>query len=257
MPGAFLVNNHISSSATLTPSTEDASYPAVNIYGLQAANVFKATSKTVLTLLIDFGAAVVADTLAIINHNFTEAVTINLKAGSSNPPVTTIATPVYRLYDLWKSYASISARYWLLTIADTNPDYLQIGQLIIGTRTLFPRGRLMGSFKPAKRRSNISEETYAGVPYVYHLFERHEFNPAFRVASAAELQILRDLDDQTFGNFKPFLWIPDHLLSDCYYVRKQKDFEPEEQKGRLPNSEHVHDYQLQLVEESRGLDIGE
>lgn len=257
MPGAFLVENEISSNATLTPSSEDEAYPIENIYGLQAANVFRSTSKSSLTILIDFGAAVIADTLAIINHNFTDAVVLSLKAGSVNPPTTVVASPSYRAHDIWKAFISLSARYWLLTITDSNPNYLEIGQLLIGTRTAMPRARQMGNYKPAKKRSNLTEETYAGVPYVYHLFERHEFNPSFRVATEAELAILRQLDDQTYGNFKPFLWIPDHTQAECYYVRKQRDFEPEELKGRLPNAELVHDYQLLLVEESRGLDIQE
>jgi hypothetical protein len=257
MPGAFLVNNLISASATLTPSTEDSAYPIENIYGLQAANLFRSESKTAFTLLLDFGLAVIADTLAIINHNFTDAVVLSLKAGSVNPPTTIVASPSYRAHDIWKAFSSLSARYWLLTVTDSNPDNLELGQLLIGTRTTMPRARLMGSYKPAKKRSNLTEETYAGVPYVYHLFERHEFNPSFRVATAAELAILSALDDQAYGNFKPFLWIPDHSQADCYYVRKQKDFEPEEQRGRLPNAELVHDYQMLLVEESRGLDIQE
>lgn len=257
MPGAFLVNNQISGSATLTPSTEDDAYPVENLYGLQAANIFRCESKTALTILIDFGAAVTADTIAIINHNFSDVSVLSLKAGSVNPPTTVVASPTYREHDIWKSFVSLAARYWLLTITDSNANYLEIGQLIIGTRTAMPRARLMGGYKPAKKRSNLTEETYAGVPYVYHLFERHEFNPSFRVASAAELAILQDLDDQTYGNFKPFLWIPDQLGTECYYVRKQRDFEPEEQKGRLPNAELVHDYQMLLVEESRGLDIQE
>lgn len=257
MPGAFLVNNQISSNATIAPSSEDASYPAENLYDLLAAKVFRCTSKTSLTILIDFGASIAADTIALINHNLTQNATLNLKAGNVNPPVTTIATPAYRQYDLWKSFTQLYARYWLLTITDSNPDYLQIGQLILGSRTAFPRGRLMGNYKPAIKRSNIAEETYAGVLYAYHLFDRHEFNPSFRVSSAAELTVLQALDAAAYGNLKPFLYIPDVAGSDCYYVRKEQNFEPEEVKGRLAGNELVHDYQMQLTEESRGLEIEE
>jgi hypothetical protein len=79
-------------------------------------------------------------------------------------------------------------------------------------------------------------------------------NPSFRVGSAAELAVLQGMDAATYGNLYPFLWIPDTAVADCYYVRKEPDFEPEE-FSRITGRELVHDYQMTLIEESRGLDI--
>jgi hypothetical protein len=254
MAGAYLTNL-INSAATITPSTEDAAYPKANLYDRQAARVSRATSKTALTVLVDFGAAIVANTVALVNHNLTSGATLSLKAGSGSPPSTVIATPIYRQYDLWKGFASQSARYWLLEIADSNPDYLQIGQLLIGIRIAFPRARRIGqSYVPALKRSNISGETYAGVLWNYHLFQRHQFNPNFRVGSAAELAVLTGLDASVYGNLWPFLYIPDATKVDCYYVRKEADMEPQE-TARITGAELVHDYQMTLIEESRGLEI--
>lgn len=256
MPGAYLINL-ITSAATITPSTEDSAYPKANLYDKQAARVFRGTSLTALTILVDFGAAIAANTIALINHNLTASATLSLKAGAASPPGGTVATPLYRAHDLWKSFASVAYRYWLLTIADTNTEALEIGQLIIGARVTMPRARRIAQgYRPATKRSNISGETYAGVLWNYHLFERKEFNPSFRVGSAAELAVLQGLDAATYGNLYPFVWIPDVTGADCYYVRKEPDFEPEE-FSRITGRELVHDYQMTLIEESRGLDIQE
>ena len=255
MPGAYLAANLITSNATITTSTEDASYPKANLYDRQAARVFRGTSLTALTVLIDFGAAVAANTIALINHNLTASATLNLKAGAASPPGATVATPLYRAHDLWKSFTSASYRYWLLTIADTNTEALEIGQLIIGARVSMPRARRIGPpYRPATKRNTIPGETYAGVFWNYHLFQRKAFNPTFRVGSVAELAILTALDTAAYGNVYPFLYIPDGAAADCYYVRKEPDFEPEE-VSRITGRELVHDYQMTLTEESRGLDI--
>lgn len=255
MLGAYLAANLISSSVTITPSSEDATYPKANLYDRQAPNVFRSTSLTTLTILLDFGVAVRADTIALINHNLTASATLSLKADGSNPPTTVIATPTRREHDLWKGFTSTSARYWKLEITDTNTAVLEIGQLILGVRINFPRARRIGSYKPAIKRSNISGETYAGVLWNYHLYDRHEFNPSFRVGSATELAALATLDATVYGNLLPFLYIPSITGADCYYVRKEESFEPEEYKGRLAGPELIHDYQMILIEESRGLDI--
>lgn len=255
MPGAYLAINAIDSDVVITPSTEDASYPTENLYDQQAANVFRCTSLTALTIALDFGGPITADIVALINHNLTSGATLSLKADNSSPATTTRATPTYRQYDLWKGFVSTTARYWLLTIADTNAEAIQIGQLILGVRIALPRARRIAeSYSPARMRSTISGETYAGVFWNYHLFERRRFNPSFRIASAAELAILDTLDRSVYGDVRPFLYIPDGTGADCYYVRKEQSFEPQE-LDRIAGGEIAHDYQMTLVEESRGLEI--
>jgi hypothetical protein len=255
MPGAYLAANLISASATITPSSEDSAYPKENIYDKQAANVFRCYSQTSLDIEIDFGADIQADTISLINHNLTAGATLDLKAGASPAPSSSVIAPANRANDLWSPFAPASHRFWLLTIADTNPAALQIGQMIIGTRVALPRARRIGDYSPAIKRATISGETYAGVFWNYPLFKRHQLNPSFRVGSAAEFAILAALDEAVHGNLYPFLYIPDGNGADCFYVRKELDFEPQEYQGRLAGRELVHDYQMTLIEESRGLEI--
>ncbi len=256
MPGAYLINNIISGTASITPSTENAAYPVTNIYDGIAANVFRGTSKTALSLVIDLGAAIEADTIALINHNLTQAGTAILRAGNTNPPTTIVTTLGYRAFDSWKAFTLQAARYWSLTFADSNTDYLQLGQMVLGIRVALPVGRRMGGYKPARMRSHITGETIAGVMHSYFLYERMQFNPLFRIHGQTDLDILADLDATAYGNVKPWVWIPDVTGSDCYYVRKEGNFEPEEQAWKVQNK-MIYDYMMQLTEESRGLNIQE
>lgn len=257
---AYLANNLISSSATITPSSENSAYPKSNLYDKQAARVFRGTSLTSLTILVDIGSAQQADTVAIINHNLSASATLSLKADNSNPPTTVVASPSYRLHDIWKGFTLTSTRYWLLTVTDSNSAALEIGQLLLGRRVALPRNRQQGQgYKPAHKRATISDETYAGVFWNYHLFGREEFNPSFRVFNDADLAVLRAWDAAVYGDLWPFLYIPDASATDCYYVRKEASFEPVEQESPARQwsgaYESVHDYQMTLTEESRGLEI--
>lgn len=255
MAGAYIPGNEIDDDATITPSTEDSDYPAENLYDRQAAKVFKCTSLTTLTILIDFGAAIAANSIGIINHNFTSGVSISLKADNFSPPTTVRVSPAYRQYDIWAPFTDPAARYFLLTITDTNTEELQIGQLVIATRVALPRARRIGQgYRPMRRRSNLSAETYAGVFWNYNLFTRYHFNPTFRIGSAAELATLRALDNSVYGNLYPFVYIPGSAGTECYYVRKDESFEPVE-VNRIAGGELAHDYVMSLTEESRGLEI--
>jgi hypothetical protein len=157
--------------------------------------VFRGTSTSALSVLIDLGSALAADTVAIINHNFAAGATISLKAGGSSPPSTVVVTPSYRQYDVWASFTLTSAQYWLLEIASSQANALEIGQLLIGARVTLPRARRIAQgYSPAQTRSLISGETYGGVLYNYLLFSRKVLNPSFRIGSEAELDVFAQLD---------------------------------------------------------------
>lgn len=250
MPGAYLLNL-IGTDAVLTPSTEDDAYPAEYLIDHQAARVFRGTSQTALTILIDFGVAISADTIALVNHNLTSGATLSLKAGATSPPASVVATPTYRAHDLWKGFTATAARYWLLEIADANSAPIQIGQLLIGTRVVFPRGRRIGNYQPRTERTIISGETYGGASYHYPVHSRKTFNPTWRVL-LSELAIFETLESAVIGSTYPWLYIPEITAAACYYVRKEPSFEPTEFDK---STEPVMDYQMTLREEPRGLEV--
>jgi hypothetical protein len=242
MAGAYLATNVIDSDATITPSTVDTSYPVTNLYDRIAAKVFRCTSKTTLTLEFDLGSAHPADTIAIINHNMTSGASLSLKAGDSPNPSTGIATPTYRARDIWKAFTDTSKRYWKLEISDgSNPAILQIGQIIIGRRIAFPVARRIGNYSPARKRNMVKGETYAGSIYNYLLFERAQLNPSFRIGAAADLAVFETLDQTVYGDIHPFVYIPSVAGGECYYVRKEQDFEPQEFTSKITGGNLVHD----------------
>lgn len=251
MPGAYLLNL-ITSAATITPSTENAVYPAEYLYDHQSARVFRGTSQTALSILIDMGAAISADTVALVNHNLTSGATLSIKAGATSPPSSVVATPTYRAHDLWKGFTATAARYWLLTITDANSAPIQIGQLLIGSRVVFPRGRRIGNYQPRTERTIISGETYGGASYHYPVNSRKTFNPSWRVL-LSELAIFETLESAVIGSTYPWLYIKDISAAACYYVRKEPSFEPTEADK---STEPVMDYQMTLREEPRGLEVG-
>lgn len=250
-----MFTNLISSTATITPTTEDEDYPAENLFDRQAAFQFRSESLTALTIEIDFGAAVQADMVAIINHNLTNAATIAIKNGAASPPGDAVGSMVWRQYNIWKAFTAASKRYWSIVIADTNTENLAIGQLLFGMKVALPRARrIAGGYRPTRERANIIQETYAGVIHSYHLHDRLTFNPSFRVASAAEKLVFETMDLNLYGNVLPFVYVPDSSGADVYYVRKDPNFEASEE-SRVAGGELVHDLTLNLTEESRGLNI--
>jgi hypothetical protein len=248
MAGAYLLNM-ITAACTLTPSTENSVYPVENIYGEQASNVFRSTSTTSLVIEMDFGAAVSLDTIAIINHNLVAGATFSVKAGAAPTPSTVVATPVFRAKDLYKIFTPVSARYWSLTIAGTNPSNIQIGQLLMGVHVDLPRARKIGGFTPATSRTSISIETVGGANWVYPLHKRKVFNPTFQLIGTSDLTAMETLDEVVDGDSHPFVYIPSITDVACYYVRKEQSFEPSETEYNLS------EYLLLLREESGGLEI--
>ena len=254
MSGAYIATNEIGDSSNISVSSENSSYPKENLYDLKAAKVFRCTSKTTLSITIDFGESVQADTIAIINHNFSSGATIVLKNGDDSP-YSTIASIAYREHDIWKAFTAESAQVWVVSITDSNSDYLQIGQLLIGTKIALPNARRIGqNYSPARQREVVSGETYGGVITKYHLYDRLVLNPTFLISSSSDLAIFTGLDSETYGDVYPFVYIPDTADDDCFYVRKEKDFAPIE-IDRIAGGEILHEYSMTLIESSRGLEI--
>lgn len=252
MSGAYLATNLIDGDAVLLPSSEDAAYPVENIFDREVANVFRGTSTSALSISIEFTGSKSPDTIAILNHNFTSGVTIELYNGDTSPPTLITAIP-YRLNDIWKAISGVSAQILILDISDSNADELQVGQIVIGNRVALPARRIGSAFRPAIDRRIIRGETYGGVIYSYHLFERREFNPQFRLTES-QFDIIETLDATVFGSLYPFVYIPDSSLTPCYYVRKEDAFEPVEVELSV-GPDIIRDYQMILAEESRGLDL--
>ncbi|MGH9341985.1 MAG: hypothetical protein ACRD1R_20965, partial [Acidobacteriota bacterium] len=110
---AYLTHNDNDLAAgTITASSEDASYPKVNLTALPISKPFRFTGDTSENLQIDLGAAKNIDLVALINHNLTSAATITVNGGSAaNPGGTEFQTTIsYREFDAFKLLAA--AQTW-------------------------------------------------------------------------------------------------------------------------------------------------
>lgn len=247
---AYLVTNLLDANATLTPGTEDSSYPVENLYGLVAANRYRSLSLLSLSVLVDLGSSKAANTIALINHNATSGATITVKAGGSSPPSTVVATLSWRQYDIWADLGSQTARYWLLEISDSNTVALSLGQLVLGTRVALPESFRRGR-KPSVKTNNIALETEAGVRYVYPRYKRNQPGYVFRVRTSGDLASMRTWYNATNGEVTPFVFLEDVSLSGMLYCRMQADWDPAE----LSAKKDSYDVPVNLVEESRGLEL--
>lgn len=254
MSGCYLATNLITDDCVLTPSTEDENYPVENIYDQIAGNRFKTESAVLLSIEFDFLAAIAIDTFAIINHNFSQAAVITLKSGAASPPADTVAVLTWREFDIWKTFASQSKRYWSITVTDSIADVLAVGQILFGNKINLPRARrISDGYKPSRSRTVVGGETYAGVEHSFYLYDRLTFNPSFRIAGESERDIFDAMDRALYGNVFPFLYVPDESGENCFYVRKGPDFQTDEVDKS--GSGIVYDLTLDLKEESRGLAI--
>ncbi len=129
----FLDDNLID-GASLTASTENASYPVSNIQDPHLASVYRSTA-TSANIVMNMGMSMDADIVFIANHNFTDSATVTLEANSSDswgaPPFSESLT-VEDLIN--EAFTSASYQYWRIVIADAgNTDgYLKIGGMGLG-----------------------------------------------------------------------------------------------------------------------------
>lgn len=250
MPG-YIVENLVSSSTPLTSSTEDSIYTLDNLYDKILAKPFKFTVTTGGWVQVDLTASESIDTLGLMGHNFDSSATIVVKADNSNPPTTVRGSPTYRENGLWVDLGSISARYVLIQITDSNTDNSYFSQLIINTRTEFSKQRFPGSHTPGIEETKVAMETERGVRYRFALFNRNEITSTWRLTET-QLAEFRAFHNAVRGSQYPFLFIPNVEESDVYYVRLAEDsFMPRELAGRggwKSYFEHV----LKFSEESHG-----
>jgi len=130
--------------ATLSASSELASLPGSNVqYAHLSRKWYTAAGVNSASLLFDMLAAVSCGILAVLGTNLTSAATMRLRGSDSDPTGATgeqydsgsIAAAVKAGYGaIYHSFASASARYWLLELEDTSLSQLQAGRVFLGPK---------------------------------------------------------------------------------------------------------------------------
>jgi len=137
--------NQITSSITITPSTQDYAYPKANLLDVYGSEVFKFTDYSDVNIVFYKAAFFDFDSIAIVNHNFTSGATITLEANTSDawgaPPYQeSITWREYMTYDFVTAVATTdNYDYVRIRIQDPgNTEALQIGYIMLGDYVQMP-----------------------------------------------------------------------------------------------------------------------
>lgn len=251
MPSAVLLNNLITGSTAITSSTEDSDFPLENLFDRDLGKPFKFTLTTGGWIEFDFGSAVDLDSVAILNHNFDSTVTVTITAGNTPNPGSTVGTPSYRARGIWSDVGTQNVRYVRITIVDSNSVQTGIGQIVIQERLELPRAHRYGK-TPGRERADIFHETIRLKSYVYALGYRNVRDYVWRVLET-ELANFDTWDDAVEGRLYPAVFIVDTSGTEVLYVRKQRDYRPNELTDPMDVS--GYDYRIELREESHGVEL--
>ena len=243
-------NKSVASAAVLTSSTADSTYPLANLKNASLSKLFRTTSVSSQYVEIDAGSAVECNLFGLANHNFTSAVTLQVKGGASPNPSTFTQTIDYRKHLAAKLITGTQTfRYWRFTIDDpTNTDgYLEMALLPLGLATTLGFNYEYG-WRWLDEYVNLEHESEFGVPFVEELFNRVQMTLMFEPLLNSESTTLRTLYQDLKRNMKTLFWMPDSATADIFY-------------GRLIN--HLdrtigfrHRLSLILREDSKGRSIG-
>lgn len=131
-------NNYVDSiqASGITALTEAIGFVASNIQDQRLSMVWRSTSPSNQTVIINLGSAKDISIAAILNHNITSAATITIDANTSNSwgsPATT-KTITYNAGIMLNFFSSVSYQWWRFSIDDpTNVDgYIEAGKLWLG-----------------------------------------------------------------------------------------------------------------------------
>lgn len=239
----------------ITVSTEDAAFPKANLIDKDYANPFRFTVTTGGTIEIDFLAPVVFDAVFIGNHNFDPTVALTIKVGAASPPTTLIDSPAYRAKNIISTFTSQTFRFLEVGITDAGSDTTEIGELVVGVRTVLPRSHQFG-FVPGIQQAVVLDRTNRGRRYAVELFQLERRAYVIRFLESERSQIL-NFWNSVNGSLDPFVWMEDNIEDDpaesLYVSLENPGYFP--QQLAAGGLDPAFDFQFTVIEESTGAAI--
>lgn len=239
----------------ITVTTEDAAFPKENLIDGDYASPFRFNSLGGGTIDIDFLSAATFDSVFLGNHNFDPSVVITVKAGAAFPPTTVVDNPAFFLKNIISKFTSQSVRFLRIEIADANTTLTEIGELVVGVRTILPRGIRFG-FTPGIQQEMILERTNRGKRFALELFQLARRSVSFRFTESERSQFLAFWSGVN-GSLDPFVWMENEAEIDpaeSFFVSiEEPGYFPKELSE--PAADGVFDYSITLIEESVGAEI--
>lgn len=239
----------------ITVTSEDPVFVKENLIDGDYSVPFRFNSISGGTIEIDFLVPVTFDTVFIGNHNFDPASTFEIKVGASSPPGTTVDTPSFRKKNIVSKLTTQVFRFLSITIVDSNATLTEIGELVVGLRSILPRGIQFG-FTPGIQQETIQERTNRGKRYALELFrlERREYS--FRFPESERAQFLA-FWESVEGSIDPFVWIENESEADpvegLFVSIETEGFQPGEESEPAPDP--VFEWGVTLIEEGLGGEI--
>jgi len=133
-----ILYNDLWRGKTLTDSSEATGYAGVNTQHPHLSKAWRSATVSAEWVKIDAGAAITADSLAIVGHNLTPAATVKIQANSADtwapPALDLLGNPSDQL--ILSTFPSASYRYWRVYVDDpgNTSGYLTIGRVYLCAR---------------------------------------------------------------------------------------------------------------------------
>lgn len=239
----------------ITVTTEDPTFPKENLIDGDYSAPFRFNSLNGGTIEIDFLVPRTFDTIFIGNHNFDPVAVVTIRVGSVSPPTTIIDTPAFRVKNIVSKPTLQTFRFLSIEILDSNSALTQIGELVVGRRTVLPRGIQFG-FTPGIQQEVIQERTNRGKRYALELFELERRDYSFRFPESERAQFLAFWQGVQ-GSIDPFVWIENDSQADpaesLFVSIETAGFDPREQDEPAPDP--VFEWAVTLIEEGLGAEI--
>ena len=140
---ALYVNNVILTTTTITPLSENPTYPcSTALQDTRLSRLYRSIGVASENIVFDFASAKACTNIVILGHNFTAGATITIQANSSNSwgspaysQALTVADDIAYTFAATKTY-----RYWRLTMVDASntAGYLEVAYIFIGGALTLP-----------------------------------------------------------------------------------------------------------------------
>lgn len=210
-------------SATITTTTENASYPASNLKSLPIVTRWRSTAvASAQDIEVDFGAAQSIDLIALVNHNLTSGATVVISAGTS-----TAYAEFSSVSMTWREFlafkwlsTAVSYRYWRIRITDTaNTDsYIAVGYLVLGGSTR-PTFNFQQGYVTSPEFVNLQGNSPYGVPAVDEVHRYQTLRLDFGPLTSAEMTVLRNMYANVEHDTNPLILLPERDGADAYFGR--------------------------------------
>lgn len=251
---SYIATNY-AEDASITMSNESAVHPPANSVDRDFASVIQWTADGSNWVEYDLVDAQNIDGVFVGNHNFASgSFAMTIKVGNSSPASTTVGTPAWAEKDIFLPFTSGSYRYVRIEHTTTQPtDVLpQAGQIVIGDRTVLPRGIRFGE-KPHQIQEGVLNRTNRGKRYALELYQIERRAYSFRFPES-EMASFFAWWEAVRGMLDPFVWCPvDGGTEGLYVAIEDEGFLPDELAEQALDP--VLDWRVTLAGEGRGGEI--